>query len=288
MLRKGIILIFTGLLTSGLFTAGAAMATEKQRAASGRTQVIASINGQEITIHQLRIEMSRLNLDVTDPTSEAKALRSLTDRILIAEAAREAGLHKKPEAMWRMEAARELALAETYMGIVSQPPEPTQDRVERFILDNPTLFTGARRYTFSVIELSNDDTDLEAMTPLFDETPDFEELKAWMDEKSIAYTQTVAVKDSSAFPKPVRQQLADYALEDNLVLKGNISTTIMKIIRIENTSLSVIEALPLARVMLKQEDTTGRVRDTLEKLRAESRVKIYRDSARPVSEQESR
>ncbi|MGV6802106.1 MAG: hypothetical protein ACWA5L_09325 [bacterium] len=258
-----------------------AYAADRPRVESGQTQVVADVNGREVTIAELRLEMARLNLDPLAKDAEAKALQSLTDRILIAESAKKAGLHKRPETLWRMEAAKELALAEIYMGTVSQPPEPTQDQVEKFILDNPTLFLKARLYTFSVLELANENFDLDRMTPLFDETTDFTALRSYLDENNIPYTLLPAYRSSSTFPKKIRDQLMQYNVDDNIVLRGDVQTSIMKINKISNDSISMEDALPIARAMLRQEESQKRVEKALKSLRANGKVTIYRQQAMP-------
>lgn len=257
---------------------------------SGQTQVVASVGKREITLNELRIEMSRLGFSASDNDAERKALRSLTDRVLILAEAKSLNMHKQPEALWRMEAAKDQALAEMYMGLISQAPEPTQTDVENFVIDNPTLFNKAKRYTFSVLDMGIEKFDLEKLTPYFDEQQDFTALQAYLKEQEVPYTLSSSVRSSSAFPKGIRQQLANYGLGDNIVLNGALQTSILKIINIANASVNLEKAGPIARVLLKQEEAQGRVRRKLNSLRKGDKVVVYRVSARPVpvSETDSR
>ena len=255
-----------------------------KKVSSGKTQVVATVGSREVTLNELRIEMMRLGLTAVDPDAERKALRSLTDRFLIIEEAKSQNMHKRPEALWRMEAARDQALAEMYMGLISQAPEPTQADVETFVLDNPTLFTKAKRYTFSVLEMGKENFDLDLMTPYFDEKSDFAALQTYLDGQEIPYTLSSSVRPSSAFPEPIRLQLAEYDLGDNIVLNGDIQTSILKIIKISNASVTLSEGVPIARALLKQEEAQSRVRSKLESLREDAEITIYRPSAKPVAE----
>jgi EpsD family peptidyl-prolyl cis-trans isomerase len=284
MFARQIAILSVLLLVSAVSFTGPALALDK-KVSSGKTQVVASVNGREVTLIELRMEMARLGLNPNEPYAEGKALKSLTDRVLIAEEARKAKMDKRPEALWRMEAAKEQALAEMYMGIVSQPAEPTQEDVETFILDNPTLFTAAKKYTFSVLDLEAGDFDLEVMTPLFDETSDFTKLEAYMKGQDIPYTISSAVRESSSFPEQIRLQLAEYTLGDNIVLQGDQQVSILKIINVSNAAITVLEGIPVARQLLKQEESRQRVENKLNELRGDARIKIFRQSAKlPAAE----
>ena len=74
----------------------AAAPAEKKTVASGKTQVVASVGGREITLSELRIEMNRIGASLNDPNGERIALQSLINRTVLAKAARDSNLHRKP------------------------------------------------------------------------------------------------------------------------------------------------------------------------------------------------
>ena len=102
-------------LVSGLLAACAVDAAARapaKPASSGETQVVAKAGPREITLSELRVEMSRLGLGVNAPDSERIALDSIISRSLLVEAARSANLHRRPESVLRMQAAQDQALAD--------------------------------------------------------------------------------------------------------------------------------------------------------------------------------
>lgn len=272
------------VLVLGLMIFSPATAGDAKRVATGATQVVASVDGREITLSELRLEMARLGLDPMTENAEALALQSLVDRHLITTKARAADLHKRPEALWRMEAAREVALAETYMQTVTQVPEPTQSAVEQFILDHPSLFLEARSYSFQVIDIDTSFPDIADLTPLFDETSDFSLLRAHLDEANVSHRESRALRPAASFPDAVREQLASYGVNDNIVLEGPQNTSIMKITGIEDARLTMSESLPMARSLLRQRNLQTRTATILRSMRENGDVTIYRPSARPPEE----
>ena len=251
-------------------------------AASGETQVVARASGREITLSDLRAEMTRLGLSATDPDAERAALDSIVNRTLLAAAARAQNLHRKPDAVLRMQAAGEQALADLYLGLAAQPPEPAPDEIEDFIAGNPSLFADRRVYDFAVLTLATDKFADKAMAPLFDESADFSALVSVLERAGTAFSLSEAVQPSTAFPKPVREQLARYAVGDNIVIKGEAQTQIMKIIRVRTEALPQSEWRPLARRALLEEAAAGRAESLLARLKGKAQIAYYRPSAAPA------
>ena len=83
MRRMRILLISAiGVIVSASFTAPV-VARDTKRAASGETQIVARLDGREITISDLRSEQARLGLSPNDPNAERIALESIVNRALL-------------------------------------------------------------------------------------------------------------------------------------------------------------------------------------------------------------
>lgn len=251
-------------------------------AASGETQVVAKASGREITLSELRAEMGRLGLSMSDPDAERVALDSLVSRTLLVGAARTQNLHRKPDAMLRMAAAEEQALADLYLGLAAQPPEPTPEEIEDFIGANPSLFSDRRVYDFAVLTLPTAKFDDKAMAPLFDDARDFGALVAALERAQTTFSVSAAVQPSTAFPQAIREQLARYTVSDNIVVKGEAQTQIMKIMRARKEVLPTSEWRLLARRSLLEETAAARAEALVSRLKAKAQIAYYRPSAAPA------
>lgn len=251
-------------------------------AASGETQVVARADGREITLIDLRAEMLRLGLSMSDPEAERTALESILNRTLLASAARAQSLHRKPDAVLRMQAAQEQALADLYLGIAAQPPEPAPEEIEDFIAANPSLFADRRVYEFAVMTLPTAKFDEKAHGPLFDDAPNFAALSAALERAQTEFAVSGAVQPSTAFPKPMREQLARYTVADNIVIQGEAQTQIMKILSARKELLPQSEWRPLARRMLLEEAASDRAASLVRRLKGQAKIAYYRPSAAPA------
>ncbi|MEL7486135.1 MAG: peptidyl-prolyl cis-trans isomerase [Pseudomonadota bacterium] len=274
-----------GLVAASFFIATAPVVARDatKSVSTGKTQVVARAAGREITLSELRAEMARLRLSVNDPQSEPIALESLINRVLLSKAARRGALHRRPEAIAMMHAAQDQALADLYLGVAAQPPEPTRAEIDAFIRKNPELFAERRVYDFSVLTLGTQNFDEAAHTPLFDETKDLEQFQRALAKAGAPFSVAGAVQASTAFPLEIRRQLAAYKAGDNIVLRGPAQTQIMKIMRVRKETTPSDEWGAFARRALLDEASAKRAGDLVQRLKDEGDVAYYRPSAAPAA-----
>ncbi|GAA4722742.1 peptidyl-prolyl cis-trans isomerase, EpsD family [Sphingomonas lutea] len=110
-------------------------------------QVVARINGQEITLSELNSELLANNLGkkAEDPAVRQQMIERLIARKLLVEAARDEGLDKSSEyilARQRTEENELAGLAQRQM--MSKIKPPTRQEAEKFIADNPALFNNRK------------------------------------------------------------------------------------------------------------------------------------------------
>jgi hypothetical protein len=125
--------------------------------------------------------------------------------------------------------------------------------------------------------------DDKLLSPLFDEASDFKPLAEALRARAIAFSTTSAIQPSTAFPKQVREQLARYSVSDNIVIKGEAETQVMKIMAARREALPASEWKPMARQMLIEEKAAERVAGLLKRLRSEAPIAYYRPSAAPAA-----
>jgi EpsD family peptidyl-prolyl cis-trans isomerase len=273
--------IAAAAVVAATLTASSA-ADEKKPVASGKTQVVAKAGGRELTLTDLRLEMARLGLSPADPNAERVALESLTARTLLAKAARDSSLHKKPDAIARMYAAQDQALADLYLAIASQPPEPTREEIEAYIRANPTLFADRKVYDFLILTLESKNFNEATLTPLFDKEADFARLSGLLDKAGARFALSAMTQSGAAFPAPIRLQLAKYGLKDNIVLRGEAETQILKITGVRKDVQPSESWGPLARRLLVEEASVKRAEALMARLKKEGAVAYYRASAAPL------
>lgn len=281
-MQSGKILTGAIALSFALFANGDDAIASSKKAASGNTQIVAKLGAREITLSELRVEMSRLGLASAAPDSERVALQSLVNRLALASEARKGEMHRRPEAILRMHAAQDQALADLYLSVASQPPEPLRREIDDYIAENPGLFTARKIYDFDVLSMPSEAFEDETLTPLFDQAENFDQLTAYLDQQKVNYSVSLLTQTSGAFPKPIREQLASYDVDDNIVLKGDVETKILKITNERKDRLNRKEWAPFARRVLMEQAARKRADNVIERIRKQSGLTYYRQSAKPL------
>lgn len=273
--------------TIGFIILGIAMLGAQANAAgnltdSGATQVVAKVGSREVTLSDLHLEIARLGLQQNDPASARTALQSIIDRTLLAKAAREARMNRQAEALRKIAAAEEQVLADIYLSTASHPPEPTPAEIDDYISANQDLFAKRKYYSFLVMALPTETFEAEDLTPLFNETEDFLELKRKLEKAGVDYSLSTLSRSAGAFPEPIRRQLALYGVRDNIVIKGDAQTQILKITTETSAPIDNREARKLARQILMQSAAQTRAASLVENLRDATDVKYLHAGLAPV------
>jgi EpsD family peptidyl-prolyl cis-trans isomerase len=124
----------------------------KTKAPSG--QVVATVDGEEITLRELRAEMGALT--IADPNqrrqAEQQALQAIVQRKVLAKAAQEQKLDKSPDYALLKQRALELSLVQSLQdSLIKRVPASTQEEAEEFIAAHPDSF--AERKIFIVDQI---------------------------------------------------------------------------------------------------------------------------------------
>jgi EpsD family peptidyl-prolyl cis-trans isomerase len=144
-------------------------------------QVVANVDGQEITVRELDAELAGVNLP-NDPkvrkAAQQQALQRIIIRKLFAKAAREQGLDKTPQFVLDEARTKENLLAQALQAkLVDEMPAPTRDEATRYISDHPDLFSERKIFSVDQVRVARvtDPNLVKAIQPL-NTLPDVEAL----------------------------------------------------------------------------------------------------------------
>jgi len=144
---------------SALSLAGCSKPAEKPA-----TQVVAKVNKQELTVHQINFLLEQQRGLKPEQTEAARkqALERLIDQELAIQKAAEIQLDRDPHVMQRAEAARREIIARAYFDRVGNgASKPTDAQVQKYYADNPALFAERRVFQFQewFVEVTPDQAD---------------------------------------------------------------------------------------------------------------------------------
>ena len=148
------------LLSSALvLTACGDKKADKVESSKSETQVVAKVNGDEISIHQINFQLGRMmqgNQAALNEEQSKKAaqqiLMRLVDQQILKQKALETKLDREPKVLQAIEASKNEILAQAYIEqMMGKAAKPSAAKIDTFYTENPELF--AKRRVFRLQEL---------------------------------------------------------------------------------------------------------------------------------------
>jgi peptidyl-prolyl cis-trans isomerase C len=191
------------LATTFLVTAGCG---EK---ASG--QVVAVVNGEEITLDELNSEVNVANANAVPDKKlfMRQLLQQVIDRRLLAQAAKAQGLDKDPVYLTQQRRMNEDLLVRLYAKKASDTiPVPDAAAIDRYIADNPAMFAQRTRYTLDQIRFDIP-TD-RAILKKLEGDHSMTAVAASLTAAGIKFARGAGALDSGEVPAATMQQILSF------------------------------------------------------------------------------
>jgi EpsD family peptidyl-prolyl cis-trans isomerase len=141
----------------------------KPKAPTG--QVAATVGGQEITVRDLRAELT--GAPNTDPSSlkqaEQATLRNIVGRTVLAKAAIDQGIDKTPDfAIAKKRLVDTLLVQSLQNKIAAESPPVTKEEADRFVVSHPDIFSQRKVFAIDYIRMPrpSDPAVIKALEPL--------------------------------------------------------------------------------------------------------------------------
>lgn len=180
---------------------------KSSKAPSG--QVIATIDGEEITLAELRAELAGAPAPPTPQVGKAmqeQALKQILVRKLLAHAAKEQGLDKTPDFAVQRERATETLLAQAVQRKLAVGQSvSTRQEGETFVAEHPGMFAQRKLLTVDQIRMGRpkNEEDLKGLQPL----KSLGDIEAYLQKKGIEYQRGASVIDTASTEPAMIAQL---------------------------------------------------------------------------------
>lgn len=239
-------------------------------------QVVATVDGDEITASELRLEMPGTP---TDPGAAAAvqqtALQSIIARKLLVAEAKRRDLKKSPLAAMFQKRAEEVAMVQLLqLGVANGVPKVSDSEVGEFISSHPATFS--QRRLISVERLLIDEIDpkiVQQMAPL----DTLSEIEVLLTRNKVGFVRSAGVLDTLNLDPEAAAKIADMGSDEVFVApngEGGFQVSRISSSRIE--PLMGEEANRVARLLLTRQRNTQQVSRAMEEVvkSGQSRVKI--------------
>lgn len=252
------------------------------------TQVAAKVGSEEISVHQINQVLSRTN---TSGFSAAAAqsmsrdvLEKLIDQQLAVEQATEDRLHRSPDVVSQIEAARRDILARAYMQkIAATVPKPTAEEVKKYYAGHPALFSERRIFNVQEIVMAATPGLADQLRTLLATGKPIVEVANWLKGKGIKFDGGSATRAAEQIPLERLTQI--HALRDgqSIVLESPQTITVVRLA--SSQSSPVAEAAASARIeqFLSNQRASEAVGAKIKELRTATKITYMGEFSKPLA-----
>lgn len=274
-------LVITTILLVSLSACGSGDPGSKQ------TQVVAKVNGDEITVHQINGEMQRLQVPVANPQLVAKKmLNSLIDRQLLVQEAIKLNLDRTPEVVQLVDAARAQIYAQAYLARkVSALGAATDKETQQFMGEHPEVFSHRKVFTTADIIFANDPAKID-ITQLQKVVSNGEELKLWLNSHNIHFEIAEETIPTEALPKEALGLADQIKVGDLLFMQDDIKVVARSVANVAEVPLTTQQATDMATKAVNERKRQQLILDEVQRLKKLAQVEVLDPKLKSVSSNE--
>ena len=244
------------------------------------TQVVAKINGDEITIHQVNTALLRQRAAL-DRGEEIKrqALEQLIDQLLAKQQAIEKKLDRTPAVLQALEAARAEILARAYLEqIVGGVPKAAPEQVKKYYAEHPELFSERRVYSLEEVTVVQEHATAAKQQAATTRDPG--ELAAWLKSQNMRFAQNRGVRAAEQIPMEWLRDMQKMKEGDTRIFESGGHLTMLRVLAVRPAPLDESTAAPRIEQFLFNRKLREAIAAELKHLREKSNIEYTGEFAR--------
>lgn len=247
-------LITNSLLVAAAFVLSSCGNEPKAGEKLGKGQVIATVNGEDVTVYELSTELQGINLPAGDARKriEQATLQKIVDRKILADIARERKLDKSPQYLLQTRRADEMLLVNLLQqDVAGKVRAPTSEEVEKYIAANPSTFSQRKLLIIDQIQfpMPADRKDLMKYQPL----KTLDEVEQKLIEGNVDYRRVPNSLDTAQLPAHIAKNILALPMGEVFIVPSGGGLTANRITEVRTIPLIGPEAAKAAKEMIRKQ-----------------------------------
>ena len=224
---------------------------DKAAASKGGTQVVAKVNGDEISVHQINFQLNRVaqNKALTEAQSKAAAqqiLARLVDQQLLKQQATEAKLERDPRILQAIESSKNEILAQAYLEqMLSKAAKPSIAQIDAFYKEKPELFANRRVFRLQELAINVGKDKYAEIAEKVSTTKNINEVAVWLKEKNYPFNANSNVRAAEQLPLDFLKKLQPLKDGDLIALSNEQSVSIVHVAASQSAPITREKAAPI-------------------------------------------
>ncbi|MGH7024047.1 MAG: hypothetical protein ACREEB_10715 [Caulobacteraceae bacterium] len=227
-------------------------------------QVAATVNGQEVTVSEIGVELGAFNSanPKVRKLAQSAALENIVTRKLLAQAAVAQGLDKTPDFPILEQRAKDTLLAQLLeQKLAKEVPAPTQEEADNFVTEHPDMFAQRKIYIVDQLRMArpSDPAVLKALQPL----KTLPQVEAQLDQDHLPYAKGVGSLDALGAEPKLIDQIVKLPPGEIFIIPSGAQLLVNQIRDTQIVPFTGPEASKFAMAWLKRQRTQDAVRKQL-------------------------
>lgn len=245
-------------------------------------QVVAVVNGEEITQQELNAEIAELP---APPVGDKEAIRrqilqQIIDRRLMAQVAKEDGLDRDPMYVIRERRLKEELLVQMYgVKTADTVRVPDASSVKKYLADNPGKFS--QRTAYLVDQISFDFPSDPKILKALEADKSLADVEETLKSFKVDYAKGANSMDSGNIPTPVLNQILALPAGEPFIIPMQGKVVVSVITGRQPVPTTEQQASPMAAQTMRAESIGKVLRTRLDEAKAKANI-TYQDGLAPL------
>jgi EpsD family peptidyl-prolyl cis-trans isomerase len=254
------------------------------------TQVVATVNDDEITVHQVNQAIQRLGniSEVQARDAQKRILDRLVDQQLFLQQARDRKMDRDPAVVAAVDAAKRQIIAQAYAEqIMSAAPKATPTQIKAFYLEHPELFQKRRIYGFAqlAVVVTEDKQQairakLEELEKGADKQKILIQFAEWLKGQDLQFRTTQTTQAAEQLPLESLGRYQQLKVGDLTLTPGRQGLVVSQLIATQTQPLSQEQAQPFIEQYLQNRERQKLSEDEMRRLHSVAKIRFLGEFAK--------
>jgi EpsD family peptidyl-prolyl cis-trans isomerase len=265
---------FPVLVTFALVTAGLLLsACGEPGGGSADSQVIAQVNGSEISMLQFDSALRRVGVTAPNVALRKEISEKLVERELAMQEALANKFDRQPDVMLKLEEARRDVLAAAWAErIAADAARPTDTQIGRYYTDHPALFDQRKIYRLREAALPADLPVMEEVKRRFSQRQPMPEVIAWLRQNKQAFNEQVVIRAAEQLPIESLARLNAAAEGETVLFESARGVMAYQVISVQLAPVNFETAKPIISDYLRKQAGKKAVLAEMQRVRGRSEI----------------
>jgi len=241
-------------------------------------QSIVSVNGEEITVHQVNSALQHTQIDPKQKEQAAKQIvKSLIDQQILVQAAMDAKLDRNPQVMTAIEENKQQILAKAYLqSKVANITKPTDAEIMTYHDEHPNVFANRKLYAMEEIAFVVTPELIKDLEALSNVAKTSEEVIAWLNQHQIKFNTARKVHAAESLPMKLLDKMSAMQLNELIFVNGPGQIVVGKLLETKTQPIDIEQAKPLIERAIMNEKQQRAAQAEMERLTKSAKI-VYLD-----------